>query len=103
MAASRSLIRLDFASTSSSDACGASACANWTSRLLSRAHPASTVGYFVEPVWLTFLNDGGAGRPNVELKKARSLAAFGLSKALTIAIVCRAPVPLRPSQPRVID
>jgi hypothetical protein len=65
-------MELVVASTSRMFAAGATAWAHWTSSAASRAQLGSTAGSFVPPVWLTLRNDGGAGRPKVELKTARS-------------------------------
>jgi hypothetical protein len=63
----------------------------------------------VPPDWLTFRKLGGSGRPKATSKLCRSLVAkfglvlltnFGLSKALTMAIVW--PVPSPTIEPKVI-
>src|SRR5436190_7583 len=64
---------------------------------VSVAQPPSTGGRAVVlPVWLTFLNVGGAGSANVVSNFARSAAIVGSSYAETIAIVWPVPVPVRP-------
>src|SRR4051812_36568060 len=84
MAAARSARLAELASTRTTFAAGATACAHSTSRAISPAQLAFTCGHgpAADPFWLSFTN-AGAGRPNVWLNTARSLVMDGWSPAIT--------------------
>src|ERR1700758_1738266 len=107
-ACSASLIALpeEVAATSSTMfAPGATACAYWTSRLVSIDQPNTSclgfdvigtcghvdesngVGLFPQKI----VNDGGAGIRNAVSNRARSFATVALPNASTITIVCPEP------------